>query len=58
VNEVVEYGKKLEALGQMVQNPDTRLQDLVAAGVSLGLIVRVWVEPDPEQSLTVENLEP
>lgn len=58
MNEIEEYGQKLEALGKLFQNPDTNLSAIVAAGVELGLIVRVWLEPDPNKSITLTEETP
>lgn len=50
-NGFIEYGKKLEALGQMFQNPKCTLSDLITACTALGLIMSFRVEPDPKESI-------
>ena len=44
--DILIYGKKLEALGLLIQNPSTTLTELTVAGIELGLIVRIWFQPD------------
>lgn len=56
-NNPAAYGKKLEKLGKMFQNPKTKLQDLFSEAFALGLIISFRVEPDPKQSVE-ELVEP
>lgn len=50
-NSLAAYGRKLEKLGKMFQNPKTRLRDLFKEAYELGLIISFRVEPDPKQSI-------
>lgn len=50
-NPLAEYGKKLEKLGKMFQNPKTKVQDLFTKAFELGLIISFRIEPDPAQSI-------
>ena len=44
-NTLAEYGRKLERLGKMFQNPKTKLKDLFHEAHELGLIISFRVEP-------------
>ena len=50
-NDFFEYGKKLEKLGQMFQDPTTNLSDILRISLELGLIMTFRVEPDPRKSI-------
>lgn len=50
-NGFIEYGEKLEKLGQMFQDPATNISDIVRSSLELGLMVTFKVEPDPKKSI-------
>ena len=52
-NSLADYGKKIEELGKLFQDPDAKLDDLVKAAYDAGLIIQFRVTPDPEQSIDI-----
>jgi hypothetical protein len=55
MNEITEYGAKLEQLGKKMQDPEATVAELALGAYEIGLILQFRVYPDHTQSIEVES---